>query len=84
MVPSMFTWFPSINLILPKGTILEGIATYDNSPNNKSNPDPTKEVFWGEQTWEEMFAGFLDIAIPADMNPTEIVRPKKPATGALE
>ncbi len=71
-------------VILPKGTILEGIATYDNSPNNKSNPDPTKEVFWGEQTWEEMFAGFLDIAIPADMNPTEIVRPKKPATGALD
>ncbi len=39
---------------VPKGTRLEAIAHYDNSVNNKSNPDPTKEVHWGDQTWEEM------------------------------
>jgi len=77
------TYYLDKPVILPKGTVLEGIATYDNSPNNKSNPDPSKEVFWGEQSWEEMFAGFIDIAIPADMNPVEIVRPRK-LVGALE
>ena len=29
-------------------------AWYDNSPANKSNPDATKDVWWGDQTWEEM------------------------------
>ena len=29
-------------------------AWYDNSAANKANPDPTVDVRWGEQTWEEM------------------------------
>jgi hypothetical protein len=41
-------------LAVPKGSKLEAVAHYDNSVNNKSNPDPTKEVHWGEQTWDEM------------------------------
>lgn len=41
-------------IAVPKGTRLETIAHYDNSVNNKSNPDATKDVRWGEQTWEEM------------------------------
>ncbi|HKV04339.1 MAG TPA: cytochrome c [Candidatus Acidoferrales bacterium] len=41
-------------LALPKGTRIEGVAHYDNSTNNRSNPDPTKDVHWGDQTWEEM------------------------------
>jgi hypothetical protein len=41
-------------LAAPKGTRIEAIAHYDNSKNNKSNPDPTKDVHWGEQTWDEM------------------------------
>jgi hypothetical protein len=45
--------------VLPKGTKLEVIAHYDNSPNNKFNPDPTKAVRWGDQTWEEMMIGFF-------------------------
>jgi mono/diheme cytochrome c family protein len=44
---------------LPKGTQLEVIAHFDNSPNNKFNPDPTKDVRWGDQTWEEMMIGFF-------------------------
>jgi hypothetical protein len=38
----------------PKGSRLLAIAHYDNSANNKANPDPTKAVRWGDQTWEEM------------------------------
>ena len=41
-------------LQLPAGTKLHAKAWYDNSPANKSNPDPTKTVTWGDQTWEEM------------------------------
>ena len=43
---------------LPKGTKVEVVAHYDNSPGNKYNPDPTKDVKWGDQTWEEMMIGF--------------------------
>ena len=46
-------------MLLPKGTRLEVIAHYDNSPNNKFNPDPTQSVKWGDQTWEEMMIGFF-------------------------
>ena len=45
--------------VLPKGTEVEVIAHYDNSPNNKFNPDPSKDVRWGDQTWEEMMIGFF-------------------------
>lgn len=41
-------------LRVPKGATLKSVAHYDNSKQNKSNPDPTQEVYWGDQTWEEM------------------------------
>jgi len=41
-------------LAVPKGSRLVAIAHYDNSANNKSNPNPNAEVRWGDQTWEEM------------------------------
>jgi hypothetical protein len=41
-------------LAAPKGSKLLAIAHYDNSANNKYNPDPKSEVRWGDQTWEEM------------------------------
>jgi mono/diheme cytochrome c family protein len=44
---------------MPKGTRLEVIAHFDNSPNNKFNPDHTQEVRWGDQTWQEMMIGFF-------------------------
>jgi len=58
---------------LPKGTILRADAHFDNSPNNRLNPDPTKEVRWGDQSWEEMMVGFFDVAIPLDTDPREVV-----------
>ncbi len=50
--------------LLPTGTLLRADATFDNSPNNRFNPDPKAEVRWGDQTWEEMMVGFFDVAIP--------------------
>jgi hypothetical protein len=68
--------------VLPKGTVLECVARYDNSPNNPYNPDPTKEIWWGDQTWDEMLAGFVDLAMPVKMNPLSLVpaEQKAPAT----
>jgi hypothetical protein len=39
---------------VPKGGRIRSTAWYDNSAANRSNPDPTKDVKWGDQTWEEM------------------------------
>ena len=36
---------------------------FDNSPNNPHNPDPAVEVRYGEQTWEEMLNGFMEVAM---------------------
>lgn len=45
--------------LLPKGTQLECTAHFDNSAGNLANPDPTKPVRWGDQTWEEMMIGYF-------------------------
>jgi len=63
--------------LLPAGTIIECTAHFDNSPNNKFNPDPTKEVHFGEQSWEEMMIGFFDVSVPMDKSVMDLMRPKK-------
>ena len=58
-------------LKLPKGTSLKTLAWYDNSTRNKSNPDPSVDVHWGEQTWEEMQFTALTMTIdPPASRPT--------------
>src|SRR5262249_18746649 len=39
---------------LPAGTRITCTGHFDNSKENPNNPDPSKLVTWGEQTWEEM------------------------------
>jgi hypothetical protein len=48
-------------LTIPKGTKLAWIAHWDNSADNPRNPDATKEVRWGLQTWDEMQNGWMDV-----------------------
>lgn len=43
----------------PQGTKIECVAHFDNSPFNPFNPDPTKEVRNGQQTYQEMMYGFF-------------------------
>ncbi len=58
-----FNWqtyyVPTSPVAIAKGTKIHCIAHFDNSKNNKYNPDPTKEVKWGDQTWEEMMIGWV-------------------------
>ncbi|TVP53952.1 MAG: redoxin [Gemmatimonadales bacterium] len=42
------------------GDVLRATAWYDNSANNPYNPDPSAEVRFGEQTWDEMMLGYFD------------------------
>ncbi len=49
---------------LPKGSVIDCLAHFDNSDSNPYNPDPTKLVKWGEQTFEEMMIGYLDMDVP--------------------
>src|ERR1051326_8183798 len=71
------TYYLKSPKLLPKGTVIECIATYDNSANNKYNPDPKSDVYWGDQTWEEMLAGFVDLAMPVNKTIRDIAMPKK-------
>ena len=58
---------------VPKGTKFHVDAHFDNSPNNKFNPDPTKDVFSGTQTWEEMMAPFFGVVVDSKMDPTKVM-----------
>ena len=51
-------------LHLPIGTVVRGVAHYDNSATNKANPDPTKTVRWGQQTDDEMMIGYVEYFVP--------------------
>lgn len=54
---------------LPAGTKLECVAHFDNSIHNPANPDPTKAVRWGDQSWEEMMIGWYAVV---DAKPAQI------------
>ena len=79
-----FSWQLSYYLdkprVVTKGTRIECTAHFDNSPNNAENPDPGKEVRWGDQSWEEMMIGFFDLAFDAGKDPGSLFKKEeKPA-----
>jgi peroxiredoxin len=51
---------------LPRGTRLHCVAHYDNSAKNLNNPDPSRPIAWGDQTWEEMMIGWVSIYFDHD------------------
>jgi hypothetical protein len=68
-------WQRSYQLATPKavpaGTKIRCSGVFDNSATNESNPDPTKRVRFGEQSWDEMFIGYIVYAdaAPIDAKP---------------
>ncbi|MBX3706973.1 MAG: redoxin family protein [Pseudomonadales bacterium] len=56
-----FNWQTTYELTepvrLPAGTRIVHTTTWDNSAQNPANPDPDREVPWGEQSWDEMLFG---------------------------
>jgi hypothetical protein len=63
-----FNWQTAYRLpeprLIPRGSKLQSFATFDNSSNNLANPDPSKTVSWGDQSWDEMVLGYFDVAVP--------------------
>jgi hypothetical protein len=52
---------PTQPIFVPKGTRLYVEAHFNNSTSNKFNPDPTRTVYRGRMTWEEMMSPFVSV-----------------------
>lgn len=48
---------------IPAGSRIVAVAHYDNSIKNRYNPAPQKEVFWSEQSWDEMFIPWFEYTV---------------------
>jgi hypothetical protein len=66
----------SINV--PRGTKLQVDAHYDNSVNNKFNPNPNKTVYYGEMTWEEMMSPFFGVVVDKNTDPRNVISSRVP------
>ncbi len=78
-----FNWQNAYSLAKEKqikpGTRIECTGWYDNSSNNPFNPDPKAEVRWGDQSWDEMMLGYVDVAIPVNVDPQSLFLRPPPA-----
>ena len=54
---------------IPRGTRIDCLAHFDNSANNPANPDPSRTVEWGEQSFHEMMIGYFDYVLDAPADP---------------
>ena len=68
------TYFLRDPLVLPAGSRIDCAAWFDNSPNNKFNPDPKRAVPWGDQSWDEMHIGFTEVAFDAKFDADRVAR----------
>ena len=81
-----FLWVPKFDFFLnqyyrfakplrfEKGSIVRCTAHYDNSAANPNNPNPAKEVRWGDQTFDEMLIGFADVSFDLPLESKEARR----------
>ena len=60
-------------LKLPKGTRIDVSASWDNSANNKFNPDPFLTVRPGQQSWDEMLVAILGVTVDRNVDPGKIM-----------
>jgi hypothetical protein len=58
----------------PRGTRLDVTGVWDNSANNKYNPNPTSEVRWGDQSWEEMLVAWVALQIDPSTDVDDLFR----------
>jgi peroxiredoxin len=68
-----FNWQDTYEFKNPRpmkaGDKLRIVNHFDNSASNRNNPDPAKDVTWGNQSWDEMSMGVLDLTfdLPTDI-----------------
>ncbi|HUI81799.1 MAG TPA: cytochrome c [Bryobacteraceae bacterium] len=72
-----FNWqivyYETTPLHLPKGTELHLTAHWDNSANNKWNPDPTATIHWGDQSWQEMLSAPMAVIVDRTVDPKTVI-----------
>ena len=64
-------------IAVPAGSRIDCVAHWDNSADNSSNPDPTRTVRFGPESYDEMMIGFVDYIVD------EGVRPEPPTVSAI-
>jgi hypothetical protein len=69
---------------IPKGTKFVATAHYDNSSNNRFNPDPNRTVYYGNQTWEEMMQPFFGVIVDKKIDPQKLLRRRGPVPGGAD
>ena len=57
---------PKEPIFLPKGTKIVAEGAFDNSAMNLANPDPSQEIRYGPQSWDEMFIAHMQIGKVAE------------------
>jgi hypothetical protein len=62
--------------LVPAGTKITAVAAFDNSAQNKANPDPARKVPWGQQSWDEMFFGAVTYKF-VDQGATRVAQDQK-------
>lgn len=68
-------WYETA-LKIPAGTKMRVLAWYDNSANNKFNPNPDKYVYYGDMTWEEMhFPSYGVVVDDVRLSQRDVVKP---------
>ena len=48
---------------IPAGSVVYAVGIFDNSAKNRYNPAPDNEVYWAEQSWDEMYDPFIEVTI---------------------
>ncbi len=83
-----FNWQSAYQLaepkVMPAGTRMFCTALFDNSESNLANPDPSSEVRWGDQTWDEMMIGYFDVLTPHVRGETASADPGGPLAVAAD
>ena len=72
-----FNWQTNYDLeeprFLPAGTKMVHRTWWDNSARNPANPDATRDVPWGQQSWDEMLFGSVRYrVVDADADPSVV------------
>jgi hypothetical protein len=81
-----FNWQLGYELERPirvaKGTRLYVVAHHDNSEGNRQNPDPSREVTWGDLTSQEMVLPWFGVIVEPDTDPERLLAVRQTACSA--
>jgi hypothetical protein len=66
-------------IVMPKGTRMVAISHFDNSANNRFNPDPESKVVWGPQNWDEMSNVFIGVTFDVQIDPNAVFERSGPS-----